>query len=235
MRSQAPAELVAVSAALAGTEEGRGLLRAIEERRLDCVELSPPVLDSLQDARSAQPIVMLLRRPEWSEDAALAPGRTTPLIVVAHGIQDPGNLGGLLRTAHAAGASGCFVCGEAADLFHPRTVRAGMGAVFRLPAFRAEADDLLERLDAKGIQTLAADAKEGTDYPRCDLTRPLALFFGGEGAGLPSSLVGRIGERLRIPMRAGVESLSVGAAAAVVLFEAARQRRGSPTGGGRTG
>ena len=103
-------------------------------------------------------------------------------------------------------------------------MRAGMGSVFRLPAFRTDAEVLLDRLREREILTLAADATEGTDYPLCDLTRPVAIFFGGEGAGLPPSILSKVDERLRISMRSGVESLSVGAAAAIVLFEAARQR-----------
>src|SRR6185436_4378008 len=109
---------------------------------------------------------------------------------------------------------------------HPRTVRASMGAIFRLPCAQvAEAALLLAHLRALGIGTLAAHPGAELLYDLCDLRAPVALFFGGEGAGLPPELSGELDVAVRIPMRPGVNSLSVGAAAAVLLFEAARQRR----------
>jgi TrmH family RNA methyltransferase len=152
------------------------------------------------------------------------PRGAAPLVVTAVGVQDPGNLGSMVRTADAAGADAFFACGETADPYHPRAVRATMGSIFRLPPRDADPGMLIDRLRHAGIACLAADLGEGPAHHAHDLTGPTALFFGRESGGLPGEILSRLDERIRIPMRDDVDSLSVGAAAAVVLFEAARQR-----------
>ena len=165
---------------------------------------------------------MVVERPAWSLAECLEAGPET--IVVGHTIQDPGNLGTMLRTAAASGAAALLVCGESADLYHPRTVRASMGAVFRMPALAVEAPSVFGRLRAQGLRLIGADPGADRSYLECDLARPTALLFGGEGPGLSPDLREELDETVRIPMRPGSNSLSVGAAAAVLLFEAARQR-----------
>jgi len=221
-------EFAVASPRLDRSAEGRSLRAAVAASRVPCLETSDATLDALQDVRSPQPIVLLVRRPAWPPGAGLAPGPPLPLVVVLHALQDPGNLGTILRTAHAAGATAAFVCGEGADPYHPRAVRASMGAIFHLPLAAAGVPELLAQLAEHGIAALAADAAGEAEYGACDLARPLALFFGGEGAGLPGDVLARMEQRVRVPLRPGVDSLSVGAAAAVLLFEAARQRRGAP-------
>jgi len=215
-------ETVIVSPRLTLTDEGRGLLEEIQRRGLNCLHTSDAVLDSLQDARSAQPILMLLPRPRWSIDDVLRSSK--PLVTVACGIQDPGNLGTLVRTAEAAGSTGCVVCGPCADPFHPRTVRASAGSLLRLPLVELDAGNLIEALPKSGLRLFATAAETGTPYHDCDFRGPAAILFGGEGSGLSREITNVANETTRIPLKAGVESLSVAAAAAVVLFEAARQR-----------
>lgn len=218
-------ELVLASPRLAQRREGRSLLASVDERGLPRFDTSDALIDGVQDARSGQPVLAVVRRPAWPADSLLETAGPAPLIAVAHGLQDPGNLGGLLRTSHAAGASALVVCGDSADRFHPRTVRASMGSIFHLPVFEEAPEALLPRLKQAGIVTVGGDAAAAVDYAACDMTRPIALFFGGEGSGLPADLSSRLTEHVSIPMRREAESLSVGAAAAVLLFEAARQRR----------
>lgn len=220
-------ELAVVSGRLARDEQGLRVLGQLRHRGLPLLETSEETLAGLQDARSPQPILLLVRRPQWSFEVALTHGAAPPLVVLGHGLQDPGNLGSLMRTADAAAATGLFATGTGADVFHPRAVRASMGSIFRLPALEAELEDLFQRLGERGVATIGADPQGTTDYRNCDYRRPLALLFGSEGAGLTGELLGRVEQRVRIPMRPGVESLSVGAAAAVLLYEAARQREGS--------
>jgi TrmH family RNA methyltransferase len=224
LRSAADIELVVFSKRLSERDEGRALLRAVAQRRLSCAEADVALLDSIQDARSPQPILMLVRRPAWPPDAGLGAPGPTPLAVVAVGIQDPGNLGSVLRTADAAGATACFVAEGSADPFHPRAVRATMGSIFRMPVCVDSRPGLVERLRARGLRLIGTDTMHGVAYHRCDLAGPAAVFFGAEGAGLSPSVRSELDECIQIPMRDGVDSLSVGAAAAVVLFEAARQR-----------
>jgi len=215
-----------IAPTLQETEEGCRLLARLSTGEAPIFEVEASVMEGLQDARTPQPIVLLVRRGEASLALAVPGLAGTALLAVAAGVQDPGNLGSILRSADAAGATGFVAVGASADLFHPRTVRASMGAIFRLPvAQENEPDALLARLRALGIGTLAAHPSAELIYDLCDLRAPVALFLGGEGGGLPADLAQGLDAAVRIPMRPGVESLSVSAAAAVLLFEAARQRR----------
>ena len=228
LAARAAVELVAVSPRLLLKPEGRALMREIEGRGMPCVEAADSVLDSVQDARSPQPVLALVGRPRWSHEQALSRDDSAPLIVVAFGLQEPGNLGALVRTADGAGAAACYVCGDSVDPYHPRAVRATMGSIFRLPTPRVDLPDLLRRFRDRAVRTIGTSPSATTSYLECDLARPVAVFFGREGTGLPDELAARLDDRVHIPLRPGVESLSVGAAAAVLLFEAARQRSVSP-------
>ena len=145
-------------------------------------------------------------------------------IVALDGVQDPGNVGTILRTADALGADGVFLLPGCADLYNPKTVRATMGAVFRLSAWTAEPQVLRELLDASGIPLYGAALREDTvdardvDYDRC------ALAIGSEGRGLSETMLSLCDRTIRIPMRARCESLNAAAAATVLLWEAARGR-----------
>jgi TrmH family RNA methyltransferase len=226
LASGARIERAVVAPSLHEGEEGRALLDRLQARAVPVFEVDAAVMEGLQDARTPQPVLLVVRRDEGSLARAVPGLSGVALVAVAAGVQDPGNLGAILRSAHAAGATGFVAIGPSADLFHPRAVRASMGAIFRLPcAQEKEAEPLLALLRRLGLATLAAQASSELLYDLCDLRGPVALFFGGEGSGLPADLSHRLDGAVRIPMRPGVESLSVGAAAAVLLFEAARQRR----------
>jgi TrmH family RNA methyltransferase len=228
LAARAPVELVAFSPRLLRKTEGNALLREVEGRGLPCMEAADSVLDSVQDARSPQPVLAVVGRTRWPLDVGLSGGDPASWVVVAFGLQDPGNLGALVRTTDGAGAAACYVCGESVDPYHPRAVRATMGSIFRVPTPRVELSELLRLLRDRGVRTIGTSPCADISYLECDLSRPVALFFGREGSGLPEELAARLDERVHIPLRTGVESLSVGAAAAVLLFEAARQRALNP-------
>ena len=207
---------------LAASGEGVGVLAALRERGVPCHEVAESVMDGLQDARSPQALVLMVRT------AALAgrPWRTSqdPLIVVCDGVQDPGNLGAIVRSADAAGAAGLIATGSTADLHHPRTVRASMGSIFRLPVDRMELSVATRRLRDEKLTLIGTRVSGGENYRDAPLTGACALFFGGEGPGLGETFLQTLDRTVTIPLHAEVESLSLGAAVAVTLFEAVRQR-----------
>jgi len=218
-------EAAVVSPRLAESGEGRDLARRLQEAGILAHSSSEATLDGLQDARSPQPVVLIVRREPVSLDAVLSGRGGTPLLVVACGVQEPGNLGALMRTADAAAATGFLATPGSAGLTHPRAVRASMGAIFRLPAVEATLDRVLEEVHSRQFTVIGADARGAVNYDTADWRGPVALLLGGEGAGLPPEAEAALDLRVTVPMAPGVESLSVNAAAAVLLFEAARQRR----------
>ena len=215
---------VAAGPSLVESERGRLLLGELSARGVNVRALSADLLSSLSEVETSQGVLALARRPGFPEDQLYA--GPAPLVLVAVGVQNPGNLGGLLRTAEAAGASGAYLCEGCADPFSWKALRGSMGSAFRLPHLRGlEPAEALRRLRQRGLATLAADARGEAVYDRLDLRGPLAVVVGAEGSGLPPDLAGRVDHRVRIPMQGAAESLNVGVAAGVLLFEAARQRR----------
>ena len=186
------------------------------------------LLDSLHDAGSAQGILLVVERPARTpEQVASAHGPRT-LLLMAWGVQDPGNMGALVRLADAAGGTGLLAVGGA-DPFGPKAVRASAGSVFRLPVARVpgtvEALELLGALRGRRVTIAGAMPRGGASHREADLSGPMALVVGGEGAGLPMEVAAALDVRLTIPMSPRVDSLNVAAAAAVLMFEAAAARQ----------
>ncbi len=221
LRSGVRIECAVLTDRLLEREPGRELVEALRMAQIPLFEVTASVMDGLQDARSPQPILALVDAPS---NRVLPPLDEGAWVVVACGVQDPGNLGTLMRTAEAAGAAAFVAAGDCADLRHPRTVRASAGAVFRLPTVVWPLDAAIASLQGRGLRFVAADAAGGEVYHDVQLCGPLAVCFGAEAAGLPDELLQVLDAKVHIPLRPPVESLSVGAAAAIVLFEVARQR-----------
>jgi TrmH family RNA methyltransferase len=201
-----------------------GLVDALRARGVAVRLVDEGVLASLSEVETSQGIVALARRPAFDE-ARLYEG--TPLVLVAAGIQNPGNLGALLRTAEAAGATGAYLTDGAADPFSWKALRGSMGSAFRLPhRRRLTTADALARLETHGVSVVAADPRGALPYDEADLRHPVAILLGPEGAGLAPAARSRAAASVAIPMARGVDSLNVSVAAGVLLFEAARQRRG---------
>jgi len=180
------------------------------------------VFTALSPAETSQGILAVARRPSFDAEAVFA---ATPLLVVAVGVQNPGNLGGLLRTAEAAGATGALLTEGCADPFSWKALRGSMGSAFRLPHLRQLAlADALGLLVRRGVALLAAASDGRLGFDQADYRGPVAILVGAEGAGLPDEARRRASLLVRIPMAGAVESLNVGVATALLLYEAARQR-----------
>jgi len=202
---------------------GPAALAELRQREVPVRRMAAELVASLSEAETSQGLLALARRPSIDEEEVFH--RTPPLVLVADGVQNPGNLGGLLRTAEAAGASGAILTTGCADPFSWKALRGSMGSAFRVPHLRGiSIERALDALDARRILVLATAADGERRYDEADLRGPVALVVGGEGAGLAAAVRERAAARLRIPLEEPVESLNVGVAAALVLFEAARQR-----------
>jgi TrmH family RNA methyltransferase len=200
--------------------------------------VSAEVLAAIATTEHPDGVVLTLAPPsaEGLEHTLLAVGAGDALLVVLDGLQDPGNLGTLLRTALAAGATAAWLA-EGADPFQPKVLRASAGAVLELPIWRGSRPELLARLEraaAAGLQLVATlpPSSGARPYWELDWCRPTALLLGNEGAGLAPELQARAHARVTIPHSATVESLNVAVAAAPLLLERLRQRA-RPGAGGR--
>ena len=150
-----------------------------------------------------------------------------PLVLVLDNLQDPGNMGTVFRSAEAAGASGILMSKDCVDVYNPKVIRSTMGAIFRLPFYRAEnLREAVQELRAAGLRVYAAHLEGRRTYDGEDYRRGCAFLIGNEGNGLRPEIAECADCRIRIPMEGGTESLNAAVAASILLFEAARQRRG---------
>lgn len=204
----------------AGADGLDDLVAAAERRGARVAEVPERVIDLIADTRTPQGVVAVARSPEASvpQDATL--------VVVLADVRDPGNAGTLIRTAHAAGADAVVFGAGAVDPLHPKTVRASTGALFHIPVLRGvPIDDALPALSARGLRLIGTDASAPTAYDDVDFTAPLALVLGNEAWGVPPEVSAHLDEVVAVPMPGPMESLNVGIAGALLLFEAVRQRR----------
>ncbi|HEU4588546.1 MAG TPA: RNA methyltransferase [Gemmatimonadales bacterium] len=217
-----PVRGAAISPALEATTRGQALKAALARAGVRLETVTDRELSALADTETPQGIVAVIepRRWSWSD---LAPSATAPVLVLA-GVQDPGNVGTILRTALGLGAAGVVALKGTAELHNPKVVRGSMGALFRLPAIAADEPALLAWARERGVELWVAEAdgiplaSASGDRP----SRPVALVLGNEGAGVPPDLAAQAARRVAIRLAPGVESLNVATAAAILLYEVTR-------------
>ncbi|MFI5069264.1 MAG: TrmH family RNA methyltransferase [Terriglobales bacterium] len=185
--------------------------------------LSDKLFASAVPSESPQGVAALVKCRQFTLDDILAKIPTGPLLAIA-GVQDPGNLGTMLRSAEAFGACGVILGDGTANPFNSKVVRASAGSVFRLPQVRANLPGVLSALREHGLHLFATSSHKGVDVHEAKFDGPTAIFIGSEGAGLPRELISEMDEMIAIPHSANVESLNAGVAASILLYEVARKR-----------
>lgn len=181
------------------------------------------VFSSVCDTATPQGILTLVQIPSYNEEEVL--GGKNPFLIVLEDLQDPGNVGTILRTAEGAGVTGIIVSRRTADLFQPKTIRATMGSIYRMPFLETEDPvSFLSRLSEKGIRTYAAHLGGTQSYRMQDYKGPCALLIGNEGNGLTAEMAEQADVLVRIPMEGKVESLNAAIASAVLMYEVHGQR-----------
>ena len=205
--------------------------RIVDRLRRDgaqLVEVSGTVLNALSPVNSPTGVVATARIPSISSPSVLAPAPA--LVLAAMGLQDPGNAGAIIRSAAAAGATGVVLDELSADPWSWKALRASMGSAFHLPVVRSRAiGALLDECRHAGVRIVATVPRGGDSMYEVDFKTPTAILLGGEGAGLPDAILGSADQRVSIPMHSATESLNAAVAAAVLLYEARRQRGVRPT------
>jgi TrmH family RNA methyltransferase len=187
------------------------------------VTITDQVLGAVSPVRQPSGVAAIAERPSCTLDRVLHAHPS--LVLILGNVQDPGNVGAIIRAAEGCGATGIVVTTGAADPFSWKALRGSMGSAFRLPIASGQAlDAAVSRARSVGLRVIATTARGGTPLPDCDLLPDCAILLGGEGPGLPDAVVDSADARVTIPMQPPVESLNVAIAAALVLYEAARQR-----------
>ena len=194
---------------------------------IEVLLVSEESLKAILVTESPQPVAALIEPPKWEWSNVLSTrADSAALIVIFAGIQDPGNLGTILRSAEAFGASGAICLTGTVTAWNPKAVRASAGSVFRVPVLSVGEEEALEQLRKAGVRVLTTAVKAAQAADNVDLVSPVALVIGNEGNGVPTELAARADGAITIPCPGPVESLNAAVAASVLLYEAARQRAG---------
>ncbi len=205
------------------------MLRMAGKKRIPCIEVSDSLMGQMKSLKTDQGLIVIAQYIDRSFDEIMdrvAPNmaKGKPLFIGACGIQDPGNLGALMRTAHAGGASALFLFENCADIYNPKTVRGSMGSILSIPFARnLSGEEILPLVRKAGIKICGTFSHSARRYTDVDLDTSLLLLFGSEGRGIPESYMKHIDEALSIPMLGGADSLNVNASAAVIIFERLRR------------
>jgi len=234
-------EVQALLVSESGERDVAAILKAASESeagipRSQILRTTDKLFESVSGTEAPQGVAALFRRPEWGLDDVLhgvgVMRGNSPLVVVLAAIQDPGNVGTILRSAEAFGATGAVATRGTADPWSPKALRASAGSTLRLPVLRGLAIPvLLAQLRIAGVKIYAASSLRnghaGETRAHADWREAAAIFVGNEGAGLPSEVTNAADAMISIPTSDAVESLNAGVAASIVLYEAARQRAGA--------
>ncbi len=228
LASQVPLDVAAFSQThLNGSQQRLAkLARRLTTAGTRIVGVSEEVLAAMSPVREPSGVVAIARIRPATLRSAFETAR--PLLLVLAGVQDPGNVGAIIRAAAAFGATAIVASAGTANPFGWKALRGAMGGTFRLPVVpSAPLDDVIAAGRRAGVPIVATTPRGGTPLPAARLDGGCAIVLGGEGAGIPDAVLAAAAVRLTIPMQAPVESLNVATAAALVLYEAARQRTGA--------
>lgn len=205
------------------TDRSKEVLRRLSETSYE--EVTDEVFAKMSDTQTPQGILCVLRRPKYTLKDILGADDKAPLIMILEDLQDPGNLGTILRTGEGAGISGVIMSKDTVDIFNPKVIRATMGSIYRMPFLYVEdLNSVLDTLHIEETQTYAAHLKGDVYYDSFDFTKPTAFLIGNEGNGLKKETADKAGSYLKIPMEGKVESLNAAIAASLLMYEAHRQR-----------
>jgi RNA methyltransferase, TrmH family len=218
-------ELVLFTESLVRDERGRRLVATLGRACREVIPTTDTVLETVSETKTSQGVVAIAARPAPAADVLDAPGRI-PLVVVMHRANNPSNAGAMLRVAEAAGATGAVSTEGSTDLLAPKALRGSMGSAFRLPLLTGlDLAAFLDSCRARSLRIVAAAAGASRLHTEFDWNLPCAVVVGPEAGGLTAEEATLADEVISIPMRPPVESLNVATALAVLLYEAARQRR----------
>jgi len=212
------------------TARNTQLLKAFQSKKVSINEVPDKLFQSIADTKTSQGIILICEKPptekhDFETNFTLQKNHL-PIVVLLHEINNPSNLGAILRTAEAVNVAGIIISKNSADVFSPKSLRASMGAGFRLNIWtNADFDEVLAWSREQNLTSTAADVNTEKSYDEIDWQKPRLLIFGSEAHGLSAEDFRKIDEGLIIPMENGVESLNLAVSGGIILFEAKRQSK----------
>ena len=225
LRSNLKTSEVFFTESFAESERGQALLCKYENHNL--AQVSDKIFDSLSDTKNAQGIIVICEKPETDKNFVginLFEPTKLPLVILLHRINNPSNLGAILRSSEAVNVAGVILTKDSADVFSPKALRGAMGASLRLPIWTGtDFSEILDWAKAKNLVSVCADVNAKKSYLKINWKKPHLLIFGSEAHGLSADERAKINESLLIPMVNEVESLNLAVSCGVILFEAKRQ------------
>jgi TrmH family RNA methyltransferase len=214
-----------VASEVATSSEARTALAAARAAQVEITTVSPAVLARLAFGDRSDGLVATIRTPSMSLDRLTLP--PLPLVAVAEAIEKPGNLGAILRSADGAGVDALIAADPRTDLFNPNAIRASLGTIFSVPVAEATSAETIGWLTARGISIVVARVEGSVSYDQVDYRGPVAIVLGSEADGLAAAWDGPGSQAVHLPMLGIADSLNVSAAAAILFYEARRQRDGA--------
>lgn len=215
-------EVLMFSPSAKSTAYGGKLLRVAGKAGITVVEVAESIMNELSDTETPQGVLAVVRRPQVSLEDIIS--RSPSLLVLVDGVQDPGNLGTIIRTSAGAGVQGVILMPGTVDLFNPKTLRSTMGNVLKLPVFMAgRRDDVLNKLKGAGLKFIVGEPEAQKVVFEVDFTGPVLITVGSEGHGVQEDILKLAEDRVHIPLT-GVDSLNVAVATGIMLYEVIRQR-----------
>ncbi|CVK17394.1 TrmH family RNA methyltransferase [Sporomusa sphaeroides] len=211
--------------AAAARDRTRSLIERLEKLNCQLAVVPDSLYNKISDTEQPQGIMVIVKKRQATLESMVAAGENPPLVVVLDGIQDPGNVGTIIRTADAAGCTGVIALKGSADIYAGKTVRASMGSLFHLPVVEGITSlELITWLQRCRVRLLATSLQQSELYYRTRLACPVAIVLGNEGQGVSPELLEAADSCVNIPLIGQAESLNVAVAAGIILYEAVRQR-----------
>jgi TrmH family RNA methyltransferase len=210
-------------------DESRRLLGILPGSGAEILEVTESVFSKLAFGDRAEGIVAVAAVPAQRLENLVLPDN--PLVAVLEGVEKPGNIGAVLRSADGAGVSALVLADPRTDLYNPNAIRASLGTIFTLPVAAASADEVLAWLRSQSLQIVAARVEASVEYTAIDFRRPTAIVLGSEANGLSPAWAGGDIRAVRLPMLGAADSLNVSTTAAVLFYEALRQKSGLSSAG----
>lgn len=201
---------------------GKAIVAALRDRSIPVFRVTERVMEQAALTETPQGVLAVVRQMNWSFKDIV---RDKGSVVIACGLQDPGNLGAIIRTADAGGISGVIAAEQTVDIYNSKVVRATMGSIFRMPILRvSDLEKTLYDLKKEGYKVVAASSKSRVSYLDADYMKPSVFLIGQEASGLSEDVLELADIRVSIPMNNGVESLNAAVSAAILIYEAFRQQ-----------